>query len=60
MVISVSMVGRLPLTPLNGSTIPSMTLTMLDYNDPMSFFDVARRLEAVIVREEETETNHPA
>ena len=26
----------------------------------MSFFDVARRLEAVIAREEGTETNHPA
>ena len=35
-------------------------LSELDYNDPMSFFDVARRLEAVIAREEETETNHPA
>lgn len=35
-------------------------LSDLDYNDPMSFFDVARRLEAVIAREEETETNHPA
>ena len=35
-------------------------LSDLDYNDPMSFFDVARRLEAVIAREEGTETNHPA
>ena len=35
-------------------------LSDLDYNDPMSFFAVARRLEAVIAREEETETNHPA
>lgn len=35
-------------------------LSDLDYNDPMSFFDVARRLEAVIAREEETETSHPA
>jgi len=26
----------------------------------MSFFDVARRLEAVIVCEEGAETNHPA
>lgn len=34
-------------------------LSDLDYNDPMSFFDVARRLEAVIAREEGTETNHP-
>lgn len=32
----------------------------VDYNDSMSFFDVARRLEAVIAREEETETNCPA
>jgi len=35
-------------------------LSELDDNDPMSFFDVARRLEAVIAREEETETNHLA
>ena len=35
-------------------------LSELDYNDPMSFFDVARRLEAVIVCEEGAETNHPA
>lgn len=25
----------------------------IDYNDPMLFFDVARRLEAVIVREKD-------
>ena len=33
MATSVSMVGRLILTPLNGAIIPSMALTMLDYND---------------------------
>lgn len=33
-------------------------LSDLGYNDPISFFDVARRQEAVIAREEETETNH--
>lgn len=32
----------------------------LDYNDPMSFFDVAQRLEAVIACEEGTEINHLA
>ena len=33
MATSVSMVGRLILTPLNGAIIHSMALTMLDYND---------------------------
>ena len=35
-------------------------LSELDYNDTMSFFDVARRLEAVIVREEGVETKRAA
>ena len=35
-------------------------LSELDYNDPMSFFDVARRLEAVIGREEGVETKRAA
>jgi len=35
-------------------------LSELDYNDPMSFFDVARRLEAVIVREEGVEKKRAA
>ena len=35
-------------------------LSDLDYNDPMCFFDVVRRLEAVIVREEGAEIKRPA